>query len=208
MNQEPPTAANTSKIPDFLIRAAVAGRLHPVVVQYLALSADLAAMPEPELTAQLEPWHKLSQILMLEPVKSASLDHPTLAATLAALFGAERAAEFRGFARNLQRKVPDLETHLQLLARFRNFAEAAAKDRAERQSQDQPLPASREHSIRNPSPPLIEPPATQTAASDKKSLLPAQSIGNVATSRPAPLKLWPGHTYVVRRRSGAKAHSE
>lgn len=208
MSQEPPTATNSPKIPDFLIRAAVAGYLHPVVIQYLALKSDLAAMPEHELTARLDPWFKLSQIMMAEPMKSAGLDHPTLKAALTGFFGVECAEEFVGFARHLQQAVPGWETHLKLLARFRSFAAAAAKDRAERHSHEQPLPASREPSIKGPGTSLIEPPAPQTAAPSKKQHVVSPSIGNVTPTRSPPLKLWPGHTYVVRRRSGGKTPGE
>lgn len=205
MSQAPSDAANTLQIPDFLIRAAVAGRLHPVVVQYLALNAGLAAMPAQELAAQLDPWFKVSQALLAEARKSAELGDPILVATLAAFIGVERAEDFQRFARTLQRKVPDLESHLRLLATFRSFADAAAKDRAERHAEVRPAAPSHERVAASPPRPLAAPPATPPAippmASNNNQHMPSKSPGAALPRRSATAKLWPGHTYVVRRRS-------
>ena len=203
MSQATSDAANTPKIPDFLIRAAVAGRLHPVVVQYLALNKNLAVIPEQELAAQLDPWLKVSQALMADPRNSTELGDPMLVPTLAGFIGVERAEEFQRFARNLQRKVPELEDHVRLLSKFRSFAEAAAKDRAERRVEAQPLPPSRERNIEIPTRPPPVPQTMPPAASNNNQQLPAQPTIVVPPRRPPAPKLWPGHTYVVRRRSAS-----
>ncbi len=201
MEQAPENAADTRKIPDFLIRAAVTGDLHPVVIQYLAVPAVLAAAPELEadLAAHRGPWPKVSQILSVEPIRSSAFSHPTLVPLLSGFLGAVGAADFLRFARSLQRKIPDLDSHLQLLARFRSFAEAAAADRAERGSADQPTPAAAERRRGNPTSLPEAPPRPRHPAPPRRPSPPLQAIGSARPARQAPVKLWPGHTYVVRR---------
>ncbi len=206
MKQVPADAADTHKIPDFLIRAAVAGDLHPVVIQYLATPAVLAASPdlERDLAAHRGPWLKVSQVLAVDPIRSSRFGHPTLAPLLSSFLGAARAEDFLRFGRSLQRNVPDLDAHLRLLAGFRSFAEAAAEDHAERRPADPKIPPGREQGMGHPPPAQLPQPVPRPLPSARRPSLPSHAMAsarpaNARPDRAAPVKLWPGHTYVVRR---------